>query len=340
MNKSALYIMAPMIDRSYEADGYLGALKELGWNTFQYHPHTKTEIRDLIVNHNLCLIFAPSKYGVRQLPIDTINEYSVCVVVKPLLFMQDDTDLNRLKEIKNLLIESPISPSVTEEYLPKWCDAGLEPLQILPAVDLKSAMPESLNKTLDIAVVTSHADKELVNWIKTIADRATINRFTIEIVDLTKTDLPSIINMIGRAKMVCSLHDQTHRLRLKTINQFDLLSMLCGSSLVTNNLAVSQIFKLDDVVLAETITQIVNHIEHTLPNYERPTKELLRISTLVAHKHSYFNRLMQIFRCFRQSRYIEPLETASGRLSIQHVWEMQARSESKELVYGQSANIS
>lgn len=339
MNKSVLYIMAPMVDKSYEADGYLNALKELGWSTFQYHPQTKAEIRDLIVNHNLCLIFAPSKYGVRQLPIDTINEYGVCVVIKPLLFIQDDTDLYRLKEIKSLLIESCIDPYVTEEYLPKWCDAGLEPLQILPAVDLKSSMPESLNKTLDIAVVTGYADKELTNWVNTIVDRATVNCFTVEVIDLMKIDLPDIINVIGRAKIVCNIHDQTHRLRLKTINQLDLLSMLCGGPLVTNNLAVSQIFK-DDVVFVKTITQLINHLEYTLRNCVWPTENSLRVSTLIAHQHSYFNRLMQIFHCFGWLKYIEPLETAAGRLSIQHGWEMQARSESKELVYGQSVNIS
>jgi len=339
MNKAALYITAPMVDKNYEADGYLGALSELGWNTFKYHPHTKAEIRDLIINHNLCLIFAPSKYGVRQLPIDTINKHGVCVVIKPLLFTQDDTDLERLKGIKNLLVKSFISPSITKECLPRWHDAGLEPTQILPAVDLKSTMPQSLNKTLDIAVMTSCADKELTNWIKTIADRAVVNHFTIEIVDLMKTDLPTIVNIIGRTKMVCNLHNQTSRLCLKTINQFDLLSMLCCSSLVTNNLAVSQIFK-DDVIFVETITQIVNYLEQTLASYERPTENLLRISTLVAHRHSYFNRLIDIFHHFGQLKYIDSLETASGRLNIQHAWGIQARLESKEEIYGQNANLS
>lgn len=335
-------MITPMTDKSHEADGYLDALKELGWRTFQFHPQTKAEIRDLIINHNLSLIFTTSKYGVRQLPIDTINEYGVCVVIKPLLFIQDDTDLYRLKEIKNLLIESSIDPSVAEEYLPKWCNAGLELTQILPAVDLKSSMPESLNKTLDIAVITGYPDKELTKWVKTIADRAAVNRFTVEIVDLTKTDLPlfqPVINVIGRAKIVCNIHDQTYRLRLKTINQFDLLSMLCGSSLVTNSLTVSKIFK-DDVVFVETITQVVNHLEQALANYERPTEELLRISALVAHQHSYFNRLIQIFHCFGWLKYIESLETASKRLSVQHAWGMQSRSESKESVYEKAGNIS
>lgn len=339
MNKSVLYIMAPMVDKNYEADGYLSALKELGWNTFQYHPQTKAEIRDLIVNHNLCLIFAPSKYGVRQLPIDTINEHGVCVVIKPMLFISDDTDLWRLKEITNLLIESSISSSATEEYLPKWCDAGLKPSQILPAVDIKLSMPESLNKTLDIAVVTGYADRELTNWIKTISDRAAINHFTIEIVDLMKTDLPTIINVLGKARVVCNIHDQMHRLHIKTINQFDLLSMLCGSSLITNNTMVYEIFK-DDVVFAETIMQIVNSIEQALTNYERPTERLLEISSLVANHHSYFNRLAQIFHSFGWSEDVDLLEAASERLSVKHAWGMQARSESKELVYGQSANIS
>ncbi|KKK45816.1 hypothetical protein LCGC14_3164850, partial [marine sediment metagenome] len=67
MNKSALYITHSDVDNKYEADGYLGALKELGWSTFQYHAQTKAEIRDLITSRNLCLIFAPSRYGVRQL---------------------------------------------------------------------------------------------------------------------------------------------------------------------------------------------------------------------------------------------------------------------------------
>ncbi len=331
--------MTPMVDKSYEADGYLNALKELGWNTFRYHAQTKTEIRNLIINHNLCLIFAPSKYGVRQLPIDTINEHGVCVVIKPLLFTQDDTDLQRLKEIKNLLVESSIDPSVTEEYLPKWCDAGLEPLQILPAVDLKPAMPESLNKTLDIAVVTGYADKELTRWTKTVVDRAVINNFTVEIIDIMKIDLSDIVNLIGRTKIICNLHDQTHRLHLKTINRFDLLPMLYGSSFVTNNLTVSKIFQ-DNVVFVETIKRLINHLEHTLRNYNRPTENLLQTSAIIAHQHSYFNRLMQIFHYFGWLEYIDSLETISGRFSIQHVWGMQARSESKELVYGQAANLS
>lgn len=339
MNRSALYIMTPVVDKNHEADGYLNALRELGWCVFQYHPHTKAEIRNLIINHNLCLIFAPSKYGARQLPIDAINEYGVCVVIKPLLFIQDDTDLYRLKEIKNLLIESSIDPRVAEKYLPKWCDAGLEPLRILPAVNLRSTIPESLNKTLDIAIAVGYADKELTSWIKTIADRAIINGFTLEVVDLLKTNLSDIINIFGRAKVVCNIHDQTHRLRLKTINQFDLLSMLCGSMLITNNPIVSQIFK-DDVVFAETITQTINCIEQALTNYERPTDRLLKISALIANHHSYFNRLVQIFHCLGWSESVDLLEVASERLGVQYAWKMQARSESKELVYGQNANIS
>ena len=339
MKKTVLYITSPIDDKNREADGYINALKQVGWNTLKYHAQTKAEIRDLIVNHELRLIFTPSKCGVRQLPIDTINECGVGVVVKPLLFTQDDTDLQRLKKIENLLVESSIDPSVTGEYLPRWHEAGLEPLQILPAVDLKSIMPESLNKTLDIAVITGYADKELANWIKAIVDRAAVNCFTVEVVDLMKIDLPAIINVIGRAKIVCNLHDQTHRLRLKTINRFDLLPMLCGSPLVTNNLAVSQIFK-DDVVFVKTITQLINHLEYTLRNCVWPAENSLRISAVMARQHSYFNRLMQIFRYFGWLEHIDLLKTISGRLSVQHEWEMQARSESKELIYGQSANLS
>ena len=101
MIKLALYITAPTTEKDYGADGYMNALARIGWNTLKYHAQTKIEIRNLIINHNLCLIFTTSKYGVRQLPIDAINEYGVCVVIKPLLFIEDDTDLLRLKEIEN-----------------------------------------------------------------------------------------------------------------------------------------------------------------------------------------------------------------------------------------------
>lgn len=337
MSKAVLYMITPMIDKSHEADGYLGAIKQIGWNTFRYHPQTKAEIRNLIINHNLCLIFAPSKYGVRQLPIETINEYGVGVVVKPLLFIKDDTDLCRLKEIENLLIRSPIDPSIVDKYLPKWCEAGLKPEHILPAIDLKSSMPESLNKTLDMAVFYSHMDKELSRWVKTIKDRAIINNCTIEIVDLTKIGLQEIVNIIGKTKIICNLYSQASR--LKSPNQYDFLSILCGSSLITNSSIVSEILQ-DSVVFVETITQIVNHFEQAFPNYEHPTEELLRISTFIGHQHSYLNRLMQIFQHFKCQEDIGQSEQVLSRLVIQHAWAMQARLESKEEVYGQTANIS
>lgn len=333
MNKTALYIIAPMVNKNYEADGYLNVLKELGWHTLQFHPQSKIEVKDLIVNDNLRLIFAPSKYGVRHLPIDIINEYGVCVVVKPLLFAKDDTDLWNLARIKNLLIESSVHPSVTEEYFSKWHDTGLEPTHILPAMDLKLNVPESLNKTIDIAITVKYVDKELTGWINTIVERAIINNFTVSVVDLTKIDLLSIINTMGRSKIVCNLHDRTCRLQLKTIDQFDLLAMFCGSSLITNNIVVAKIFK-NDVVFTKTVTQTIRYIEQVLVNYERPTEDLLRISTFVANEHSYYNRLIQIFHHLGQIEYIDTLETISKRFCIKRTWEMQAKLENKELAYG------
>lgn len=333
MNKTALYIIAPIVNKNHEANGYLNVLKELGWHTLQFNPQSKAEVKDLIVNDNLRLIFAPSKYGVRHLPIDMINEYGVCVVIKPLLFIKDDTDLWNLARIKNLLIESPVHPSATEEYFPKWYDTGLEPVHILPAMDLQLSVPESLNKTIDIIITVKYVDKELTGWINTIVERAIINNFTISVVDLTKTDLPSIVNAMGQSKIVCNLHDRICRLQLKIIDQFDLLAMFCGSSLITNNTAVAQIFK-NDVVFTKTVTQTIRHIEQALVNYELPTEDLLRISTLVAYEHSYFNRLMQIFHHFGHLEYIDTLETISGRFCIKRTWEMQAKLENQELAYG------
>ena len=81
MNKCALYIPRPGITSKIIQHGYVDALRYLGWKVYVGNPKTKLGCRKLIEEYGVQLIMTSSRYGIRQLPIQVINDNQVVVIV-------------------------------------------------------------------------------------------------------------------------------------------------------------------------------------------------------------------------------------------------------------------
>ena len=330
MNKSVLHITAPTDNIDLEEDGYLNVLKQVGWTTLKYHPHTKAEIRDLIIDQNLSLIFTHARYGTRQLPVETINEHNVCVAVKLLPLTEDDTDVNEICKIKTSLIYSHVYPDSTNNYFDIWKNVNIT--HVWSAANVLQSMPETLNKSIDIAFLCRGGGQDILRWIDVIGKRLEVLGLNFEIIDTFQTSTKDIINIIGKSKFTCTLANDIQRFQLQTLSNYDFMSMLYGSLLITNNPIVNRILS-NRAIMGLTLSSLLSHIEKAIDEYDKASLNILDNACFIANHHTYHNRLID--NCLDMDKILK----ASTRLGIKHSWAMQAKLESKEKVYGKSVEL-
>ena len=84
MNKCALCIPRPGATAKMIQQGYVDALRHLGWRVYLGDPKTKLCCRQWIEKYGIQFIMTSSRYGVRQLPIQVINDNQVTVIIDAL----------------------------------------------------------------------------------------------------------------------------------------------------------------------------------------------------------------------------------------------------------------
>lgn len=134
INKVALYIPRPGVTSQVIQNGYVDTLRHLGWKVYCGNPKTKLCCREWIEKHDIGLILTHSRYGIRQLPIQTINDENVAVIVNvlPLDFTRltvdghyefahnDESDI--LEQIQRHVLHTRLEPSLHPEYMLGWSD--------------------------------------------------------------------------------------------------------------------------------------------------------------------------------------------------------------------------
>jgi len=325
VNKSVLFITNPMIPNDHENNGYLDALKQVGWNIFQYYPLTKSEIEYLIKHKNLRLIFTHAMYGTRQLPIELINEYGVAVAIKLSPCDQDDTDLNAMQKIDNKLMYSHIDESRIDDCFPMWRKHNFDILHVLPSANTFKSIPLTFIKNIDVCIMHTEPDVELKKWIDNIKKRLRVLKLSLSVIDGPRHKMYDIINVIGKSKLICTLYPAGQYNKIKT---YDFVSIMCGGTLITNN-DISKSILQDHVVVSNTLSHLIQSIENMVNAYNCDITNLLNRSSFITTNHSCFDRLIEIFTHLKFND-IEDLLKSKNRLSVKYSWEMESVLNSGE----------
>ena len=365
MNKCALCIPRPGLTSTMVQQGYIDALRHLGWEVYVGDPKTKLGCRKLIENCGIQLIMTYSRYGMRQLPIKDINDNNIFVVVEALplnpdnrtidglyeLAHEDEPDL--VQEIDNSIVHTRIEKDIWPEYMSGWDENNIELLHLPVAGNMVNAVPPTCSRLTDVSMVAnfSHRQDIMKKLIAPLFKRLDLLGYSYQafgdnIWQLSGLNyngpLPGNISRLAHvyatAKVCPNVHTEQQVNIKACVNERSFTIPLCGGVQVSDNPMITKYLGSHcDIAVNTTdfMNKVINIVEDQSPRFDR-----IRASVeYVAHRHTYFNRLADLFRAMGLLKFSDEAKTKGHRAAVRHCWEINARlsAEERGVPYDQKA---
>jgi len=356
MNKCALYIPRPGDKYDAICSGYVDTLRHLGWKTYVCDPRTKFGCRELIEKHNITLIMTHSRYGVRQLPVDTINDNNVVVFVEVLPINSGDLSIDGpyevshqeepriLSSIKSCVVHTSIEKHLWLSYMSGWCNSGFSLRHVPVAGNLLKATPPTCDTVTDVAMVAnfSHRQNVMAKIVEPLFSRLTMlnhpyQAFGDEIWHFAGlqyngplANKDNILAHIYASANVCpNVHTEHQVTQQAYLNGRSFMIPLCGGTQVSDN-PLAKKYLLSSCRVATSITDFISQVVD-LASGESFNRQKIEDSVKhVAENHTYFNRLAVLFDAANLGGFSEETKNEGHRAAIKHCWTIGAMLSAKE----------
>ncbi len=352
MDKIALCIPRPGITSEMVQNGYVDALEYLGWKVYHGDPKTKLCCRKWIEEHGIQLIMTHSRYGIRQLPIKVINDRNVAVAVDVLPLNSTDSTINGpyefahddeptlIGKIHEVVAHSHFEPHLWAEYMTKWKDLLHLPL----AGNLMRALPPTCSTITDVAMVANFGHRQGVmrQLIEPLFKRLDLLGYSYQVfgdhiwqlAGLSYNgplvgDVSKLAHIYGTAKVCPNVHAEKQVGQQAFINERSFMIPLCGGSMVTDN-PLTDKYLGDYCDIASSTTDFMNKVIGSVEAKSRDWDKIKKGVEHIAHRHTYFNRLTDLFNKLGLLGFAEEIETEGQRAAVKHCWELGARISAEE----------
>ncbi len=363
MNKSALYISRPGATSQMIQQGYVDALRYLGWKVYVGDPKYKLCCREWIEEHGIQFIMTHSRYGMRQLPIQVINDNKVTVAVEalplnpanmtidePYEFAHDD-EPDLIKEIQNVIVHTRLQPNVWFEYMCGWKDNDIEIVHIPAAGNIVKALPKTCSTITDVAMVANfnHRQGIMKKLIEPLFKRLDLLGYSYQafgdkiwqLAGLNYNgpligDITKLAHVYATAKVCPNVHTERQIGLQACINERSFMIPLCGGIQVSDNPMVAK-YLGSHCVIATSTTDFMNKVIGLVEDQSQRFDKIKASVEYVAHRHTYFNRLADLFNAMGLLGLGDEMETNGQRAAIQHCWKMNAMlsAEERSVPYGE-----
>jgi hypothetical protein len=329
--------------------GYADALRYLGWKVIVRQAQWKQEVRKIILEHGIRLIFTCCKYGLSQLPITTINDRNIGVVIRSLMFNRDNQSLGGTTEcvdasdpdivssIASRVVFTDASPWAARHFN-RWWEDLYQPVLLIPnAGNILRACPESMTTYHDVSMVMNLAHRQDVvsSFIDPMFHRLR-GRFRFNChgdsiwsrVGVATSPLHDghkyVATHYGQSVICPNLHTSPQREHRLSLNERTYTIAMSGGNQVCDNPLVTAEF--DGLVDCEpTPSGFIQAVERHLVCSRDRFKNTLDLVKLTADRHTYFHRLRKLFEAFGMEDAVELTDRAIARVKDRHVEEMRLR---------------
>jgi hypothetical protein len=326
--------------------GYADALRYLGWTVIVRKAQWKQEVRKIIEQYDVRMIFTCCKYGLRQLPISVINQRGIVVVVRALMFNKENIDLGGTTEcvdptdpylvqsIERKIVHTKCDIRMLGKYYHRWGEID-EPLIVLKnAGNLLRATPKSMAMIHDISmvmnlrhrqdVVATHLDP-LLNRLK---GRYRFNCYGDSVwqgLGIPARHLDEghkhVATIYGQSLVCPNLHTSPQRLHSLSINERTFSIALAGGNQVCDNPLVP--IEFGDLIDSDsTPSGFVQLVERHLCSPDQRFDRTRKLVEFTTGKHTYFHRLRTIFEILRMKDWIIEVDRAIARVGRTHLAEI------------------
>lgn len=358
MQKQALYIPRPGLSSARIMQGYVDALRFFGWNVIISDPKTKFNCRKLIENYDFSIIFTHSRYGIRQLPVDLINQKYIVVFVNVLPLSNPidgpyetahDDEVDIIKSINHVVPYTHIEPHLWSRHMQEWYDELL--LSFIPlAGNMVKAIPDTYSVFADVAMVANFAHKldRMEAIIRPLFQHLGILGYNcIAYGDSVwpKFQLPyngplydgyKLANIYATAKVCPNVHTESQLLNKSYLNERAFTIALCGGIQIVDTDLASK-YLGEGCVIADNTTDFIQKTVSIIEN-PRDYDRILNTVKHVAENHTYLTRLADLFSIARLKECADHMVATIARASTRHYWDIEARlgAERRGVVYEKS----
>lgn len=356
MKKIALCIPRPGDTSLAIQQGYTDTLRRLGWKVYCYDPKTKLGCQKFIEEYGVRLIMTHSRFGVRQLPIDTINKNNVFVIVDALPLNSDDMGLNGpyefahkdesyiLKKIKKIVIHTRINSHLWSEYMSGWQSNDIDLFFLPVAGNIVRALSPTCSILTDVAMIANFAHKQdvLKHLISPLFDRLDLLGYSYQVFGDEAWKLSGIVHngsliddgekmahIYATAKVCPNVHTVEQVKSQICLNERSFMIPLCGGRQILDNpIAVNHLGLHCEIASTTTdyMNKVIDAIEDKTPRYDRVRAAVEH----VAHNHTYFNRLNMLFLELGLEKFADEAKTEGKSMATRHCWEIDARLSAEE----------
>ena len=356
MNKIALIIPRPGASSTMIQNGYVDALRYLGWKVYLGDPKTKLCCGKWIKEYGIQFIMTSSRYGMRQLPIQVINDNKVAVIVDalplnptnatidgPYEFAHDD-EPDLIKEIQKVIVYTCLEPNVWSEYMCGWQNNNIDIIHLPVAGNMVKALPSMCSVLTDVAMVAnfSHRQNIMRKLIEPLFKHLDLLGYSYQVFgdNVWKLaglnyngpligDINRLACVYATAKVCPNVHTEKQVAIQACVNERSFMIPLCGGIQVSDNPMISKYLGQHCTVAIST-TDFINKVIGLVDDQSRRFDKIRAGVEYVAHHHTYFNRLTSLFGAARLLKFADETRIKGRRAAARHCWELNARLSAEE----------
>lgn len=351
MNKIALYIPRPGATSEMIQKGYVDTLRALGWQVYIGDPQTKLGCCKLIEKYGVRLIMTSSRYGMRQLPIQVINDNQVVVIVDalplnpadavidgPYEFAHDD-EPDLIKEIQTVVVHTRLEPNLWSQYMCGWEKDGVTITHLPAAGNMIKALPPTHSMLTDVAMVANfgHRQNIMRHLIEPLFKRLDLLGYSYQAFGDNIWQLAGLnyngplvdnsnrlAHIYATAKVCPNVHTESQVSLQTCVNERSFMIPLCGGIQVSDNPLISK-YLGKHCEVAKSVTDFIHKVIALVENQPQRGEKIRAGVEFVANNHTYFNRLADLFDVVGWHDQVASVREKGQRAAVRHCWEIDAR---------------
>lgn len=351
MHKCALYIPRPGDTSRMVQHGYVDTLRHLGWTVYVGDPKTKLCCKQWIEEYGVQLIITHSRYGIRQLPINVINDKHITVFVNALPLNKNKTTIDDpyefahddepylIREINSVVVHTSLETHIWPECMLGWKDGGVDLLFLPLAGNIMKSVPPTCDTLTDVVMVANFGHRQgiMKHLIEPLFKRVDLLGYSHQafgdnvwqLAGLSHNgplvgDVGKLAHVYATAKVCPNVHTERQISLQAYVNERSFMIPLCGGVQVSDNPLVEKYLGPHCIVSAST-TDFMDQVLSIAESQYRCFEQIKAGVSHVANNHTYFNRLALLFANADLDELSKDTESSGKRVAIQHCWELDAR---------------
>lgn len=319
-------------------NGYVSSLEYLGYKVYAVDPGTKIVCDDLIRERKIDIIFTHSRYGIRQLPIDTINKNNIRVIICMLPCNINNNAIDNKYEYTpqdELQIIKSIDQYVMWTYIESYGHGSL--MNLCPPGELKvvplagnifKAEPNSHYTLKDVSLYDYSTDDKILSAITSHCDLLNLDYQLFGSEQLRRVSnkyhgkLSEIENAVASINATSRININLHDSKPAFLSDQTFMIPMCGGLQIINSETAKK-------YLGCRVHETTKDIIDAMISKEDSTEYILRQADIASRKHSYLNRLADLFAYVGLT--IDGIEEKIERIATRHLWQIEASIRNRRI---------